>query len=318
MIRISGITYVPRKTHTVRNITITVILILLLLIVTVLLISTYTGWRLVHPARLPLPAFSSNIVPDYKEASFKDINKTVNLKGWLFEAKGSTKTIILAHGYGQNRLQFGEKTLDMVKNLLAKGYNVLLFDFRNSGMSEGNLTSISIYEKDDLLGAVNYVKAQGAKNVVLLGYSMGAATSILAAAESPDVDGVIADSPFSDLNEYLNESLPVWSNLPSIPFTKTILLSVKLLSRLDPSDSSPREAIAKIAPRPVLLIHSKDDKSIPSSSSRELYSIYSKAAGDKAEFWETKDADHVGTYEMNPDEYMKRIFSFLDKVYPAK
>ena len=50
---------------------------------------------------------------------------------------------------------------------------------------------------------------------MLLGFSMGASTAILAAAESQDVDAVIADSPFSDLTSYLDENLSVWSNLPS-------------------------------------------------------------------------------------------------------
>lgn len=311
--RISGITYIPRKTHKVRNITIFSLIVILLSVITVLIISAVSGWKLIHPAKSPITAFSANIVPEFRDVSFYDIDKEINLKGWLFPSKGSTKTVIFAHGYGKNRLQFGEKTLDIVKALLGKGYNVLLFDFRNSGLSGGDKTSIGVFERKDILGAVKFARAQGSEKIALLGYSMGASSSILAAGESDSIDAVIADSPFSDLKEYLNTSLPVWSKLPSFPFNKTVILSVKLMSGIDPAKASPKEALARFSPKPVLLIHSKDDKSIPVENSRELYDIYSKAAGSSSEFWETSGAGHVGSYEKYPDEYLKRVIEFLDK-----
>ncbi len=311
--RISGITYVPRKTHKARNVILTLIVLILLSAFTILLISAYTGWSLTHPSRKDIPAFSSNIVPEYKDVSFKDIQGKINLKGWYFESRNSTKTVILAHGYRNNRLQFGEQTLDMIKVFLLNGYNVLAFDFRNSGLSEGKMTTVGFYEEDDLLGAVKYVKSQNSKNIILLGFSMGASTSILAAADSKDVDAVIADSPFSDLGSYLDGNLSVWSPLPSI-FNGITLMSVKTLLGIDPSSVSPKNAIGRIAPRPVMFIHSKADRDIPVSNSAELYRIYSAAAGNNTEFWQLENAGHAKAYTSSPKEYMDRVLKFLEKV----
>ena len=275
--RISGITYVQRNSHKTRNIFITLIVLFLLIAITISVISGIVGWNLTHPKKIDIPSFSSNIAPDYKNVTFFDINKKVTLKGWLFEVKGSEKTIILAHDYSKNRLQFEMQTLDMIKSFLDKNYNVLSFDFRNAGQSGGNITSIGYYEKDDLLGAVKLAKLQGSKYIVIMGFSAGA-TSILAAAESKDVDAIIADSPFSDLKSYLNTNLSTWSEFYSFPFNRTIIFSFDLLTGVNSSNISPINAISKISPRPILFIHSKNDMNTPVSNSIAMYDIYYKIA----------------------------------------
>jgi len=288
------------------------IFIILVLIASIALIgvSTYTGWMLTHPKRKSLPVFSANIVPEYRNISFKDIKDEINLKGWFFEVKGSNKTVILAHGYRQNRLQYGEDTFVLIKFLLNQGYNVLTFDFRNCGESEGKLTTVGIYEKNDLLGAIEYAKKLGSQQIVLLGFSMGAATSIVAGAESKDVDAVIADSPFSDLHEYLDDNLNAWSKLPSFPFNQTTFLSIKILEGLNPKEFSPKSVIKDISPRPVLLIHSKDDAFIPVSNSHELLN----AGGSNVRLWETEGVNHVESFTKLTDEYLKKLGEFLDSL----
>jgi len=67
-------------------------------------VSVIAGWKLIHPKRLNILDFSANIVPSYTDVSFKDINDEFELKGWYFNVTGSSKTVILAHGYGKNRL----------------------------------------------------------------------------------------------------------------------------------------------------------------------------------------------------------------------
>lgn len=308
--RISGVSYAHRKTHWVRKIFMVIIILVILASIVLVGISAYTGWMLTHPKRKSIPVFSANIVPEYKNITFKDIKDEINLKGWFFEVKGSNKTVILAHGYRQNRLQYGEDTFVLIKSLLNQGYNVLTFDFRNCGESEGKVTTVGIYEKNDLLGAIKYAKKLGSKQIVLLGFSMGAATSIVAGAESEDVDAVIADSPFSDLEEYLDDNLNAWSKLPSFPFNQTTYLTIKILEGINPKEFSPKAVIKDIAPRPVLLIHSKDDAFIPISNSYELLN----AGGNNVKLWETKDVNHVESFTKLTDEYLQRVNEFLNSL----
>jgi len=306
--RISGVSYAQRKTHRTRKIIMAVIILILLASIALMGLSAYTGWTLTHPKRKPLPVFSSNIVPEYTNISFKDIKDELTLKGWFFEVKGSNKTIILAHGYRQNRLPYGEDTFVLIKALLNQGYNVLTFDFRNSGESEGKVTTVGLYEKNDLLGAIKHAKKLGSKQIVLMGFSMGASTSIVVGSESEDVDAVIADSPFSDMEEYLDDNLSVWSDLPSFPFNQTTFFSMKILEGINPKEFSPRAIINDISPRPVLLIHSKNDTLIPIKNSHQLLN----AGGSNVKLWETEGVDHVESFTKLTDEYLKKISEFLD------
>jgi alpha/beta superfamily hydrolase len=77
--------------------------------------------------------------------------------------------------------------------LAAKGFHVLAFDFAGSGSS--SMPKQKTYV-EDLRTAVTYLRAQGATKVVIIGASMGATMSVVAAAAiAPPVDGVIALSP---------------------------------------------------------------------------------------------------------------------------
>ena len=316
--RISGITYISRKTHKVRNVVITLLLLFFILVVAVVVISSYVGWNLVHPPRIGIEPFSSNIVPEHRDVNFSSADKDIVLNGWLFEVKGSSKTVILAHGYGKNRLEFEEQTLDIIKGFVTRGFNVLAFDLRNSGKSGGKLTTMGFYEKNDLLGAVNYVKSLGSKQIVLMGFSTGASASIMAAAESKDISAVIADSPYSELRKYLVDGFSEWTSLPAFPFNSTLLLSMELLGGMDVDKASPRRFMVNISPRSVLLIHCRNDKEIPVENSRILYSVISKTKSKNHELWETDGDGHLGSFRKSPQEYMDRVLGFLDKVFSEK
>ena len=311
--RISGVTYSTRKTHKARNTILTVIILLLLIALSVVIISVYNGWELLHPAKNEIEAFSSNIVPEYRDISFIGADKSILLKGWFFQIKSSDKTVILAHSYGKNRLEFGEKSTNMIKSFLDKGYNVFTFDFRNSGQSNGKYTTLGYYEKDDLIAAVEYVRQQGSKHIILMGFSTGAAAGILA-AEEERVEAVIADSPYANLEDYLKSSLNKWVGLPAFPFNKTILYSMEIMSGMDAGNADPAKSLKNLSPCRLLLIHGKGDGIIPVENSRKLHSAYSEIAPDSSEIWETDDAGNATGYLKYPEEYMNKVFTFLDKI----
>src|SRR5690625_6435167 len=105
---------------------------------------------------------------------------------------------------------------------------------------------------------------------------MGGSTALLAAAQSDDVVGVVADSPFSDLEDYLKVNLPVWSHLPDFPFTPLILGIMPIITDLDPKEPSPNSVLDDIAPlksRSPLSDTSQDRKNtrLNSSNMRNYY-----------------------------------------------
>src|SRR5699024_7311604 len=90
----------------------------------------------------------------------------------------------------------------MADDLLEKGYRIVMFDFRYAGDSDGEMATVGAKEQLDLLGVIDWADENYEEPIGLLGISMGASTSLLAAAQTDDVIGVVADSPFSDLQEY--------------------------------------------------------------------------------------------------------------------
>lgn len=314
--RISGVTYAVRKTHKTRNIVLTVIILILLAILAVVIISGYKSWTLLHPDKKPLDTFSSNIVPEYRDISFKGADSSIILKGWLFQAKNSEKAVILVHSYGNNRLQFGIETVDLIKEFLGKGYNVFTFDMRNSGESGGKDSTFGYNEKEDVKAAIRYMYSQGSKDITLMGFSTGASAAILAAAESESVDAVIADSPYADLHSYFVDSLEQWTRMPSFPFNRTIALGLEVTGGIETGNASPVNAVTAENPPNLLLIHARDDKFIPVINSIELFQKYSALNSSGAEFWQADGKGHADSFLNNKDEYMTRVFAFLDKVYP--
>lgn len=277
-------------------------------IAAVLAISLKVGWSLTHPQRVHVNVPAAGGYHNIQDVSFTGRRGGIVLRGWFLPAGNSDKTIIFAHGYGKNRLQDDVPALDIAGGLNNSGYNVLMFDFRGCGESGGDFTSVGQFEKDDLISAVDFVKKMGrpGEHVGLLGFSMGAVTSITAAAEDARIEAVVADAPFADLEGYLKENLPVWSGLPSFPFTPVILNSMPVVLGLDPQSVSPVKAVGRIK-APLLLIHGASDTTIPAANSKE---IYWAAKGPKT-LWIVPGAEHVGSYRVRPGEYMNRILALF-------
>lgn len=200
------------------------------------------GLYLTHP----IPAKATKTPKDYglefEEIEFFSKKDQRKLSGWWIPSgiKDSNKTVITAHGYMNERSMEGIEGLKIAKVLTKNGYNVLMFDFRNAGKSEGRTTGLGYFEKHDLLSAIDYsIHDKKQKKIALLGWSMGASTAILAGCEHPAVSVIIADSPFSDLESFLKENLSYWSKLPKLPFTPIIYHSMRKLHKIDPNEVSP-------------------------------------------------------------------------------
>ena len=95
--------------------------------------------------------------------------------------------VILTHMRGRDQTSW----FPFARFVAESGYKVLTFDFRGYGKSTG--TKDTRMDRD-LEAAIAYMRAKGAKQVVLIGASMGGTTVIELASES-QVQGVAALSP---------------------------------------------------------------------------------------------------------------------------
>lgn len=282
-------------------------------------ISVYVGWQLTHPKPKPLTSSPQQLGLAFEPVEFPSRTDGLTLRGWFIPgrdtgsrdgAPAARPNVIFAHGYDNNRLQASAEALKLAQYVTGLGYNVLMFDFRNAGESGGTMTSVGYFEKYDLLGAIDWMKTNHPGSVALLGFSMGGTTSLLAAAEEPSVVGVIADSPFNHLTHYLRDNLPVWSHLPSFPFTPLILGILPRLTGMDPDQVDALTAVDRIYPRPVLFIHSIDDPSVPYTNSETMWQRHP----DKFELWKPSGAGHARTHSRLPGEYEAHVGAFLQKL----
>ena len=302
---------VTRRKKTGRVVGLSVFILLVLAVITCISISIYVGWQLTHKDRKPIIETPSDYGLHYSDMEFVSKDGKTNLKGWVIEPFADAKmTVIFSHGYGGNRLEGNVPFLPIALRLANEGYRIIMFDFRASGESGGDMITLGAKEKYDLLSVIEYAKNNYPEPIVLYGISMGASTSLLAAGMSEQVKGVIADSPFSDLEGYLRTYMPVWTDLPHFPFTYLILTLIPMITELEPSESIPIEAIENIRPRPILFIHSKDDPSIPHEESLKMY----ERGKEHSELWLTEKAGHVKSFEVYGDEYINRVLDFLEKL----
>ncbi|MFC7394779.1 alpha/beta hydrolase [Scopulibacillus cellulosilyticus] len=305
----------PKKRRRWIIVTITIIMII---VIAIMGISYYVTNALIHPARHPVATNPGAVGLPYQNISFNSREGHLKLNGWVIKAKNPThKWIILSHGYTENRLIWpdvdsGKPGLKFMKFLNQAGFNVVTFDFRNSGSSEGKTTTVGYYEKQDLLGAIDKVKnLDHHAEIGLIGWSQGAATSLMAAPKDPSVKLVVADSPFTNLKKYLETNLPHWSHLPSFPFTPIILdFWAPILSGLDPNAVSPINAV-KHFNGPILLIHSTADEAIPISNSRSIYNKYKTSKSIDLKTFD--QASHTESFLLFPDRYEKTLLNFFIK-----
>ena len=93
------------------------------------------------------------------------------------------------------------------------GYSVLLFSYRGHGESEGNPWGFTYgaVESHDVDAAVRYLKEQrGAEKIAVIGHSAGAVSALLSAARNPDIDAVVAASPFLSIESIWQTNRPPW------------------------------------------------------------------------------------------------------------
>lgn len=266
---------------------------------------------------------------DYEEVTFKSREGNVTLKGIFFSTNpSSNKTVIAIHGFDEDRLMDG-RTKMLVKYLIPRGYNVLAFDLRGHGQSEGDLISFGYYEKYDVLGAIDYLKQRGkeGEKIALLGFSMGAITAIEAAGEDERVNALIADSPIRDLKLFIAQDINnISNNLDTVltnyggpaycsiiryfPFKSYAIIRIAELYDLNISQVSPMSTVKNIAKKPIFLIHSKNDKFISYTNSEAIYQSLQNHS--HASIWFTEKAEHIGSLKMYPEEYLGKIGAFLN------
>ncbi len=246
----------------------------------------------------------------YEDVEFPSRRGDVSLSGWYLPGEDSSPNLIFVHGIGSVRS--GDNAVELAARMVDLGYNVLLFDLRGHGSSTGDKVSGGYFERWDVLGAFDHLVEQGVdpSRIGLMGFSMGAATSIMAAAEEPRITAVAADSPYADASDLIaRESarktpFPEWMIPIFIPTTK---LMARAIYGINIGSLVPEKSVADLD-YPVFVIHGIADDRIPWEHGQRV----AAAAVAGSSLWLVPGVDHVDAFLTHPDEYVERVNEYFD------
>lgn len=255
--------------------------------------------------RLPLTTTPAVLQLPFEPVKFQATDG-LWLAGWKIPGDPARPWIILCHGLGTNRADL----LDIAAGLHRAGFNLLTFDFRAHGESQGNATSFGWHEQRDLEGALVFLGQQPdvpERPYGVFGISMGGAVAVMVAAGDERLGAVAIDSSYTDLECSIGLHMKLLYHLPRYPFLLFAGSAYRLWFGVWPSRMAPIAHISRISPRPVLVIQSQGDPRMPLEDTKAMF----EHAKDPKELWIVPGTDHLGAYQHDPAAYINRLAAFF-------
>jgi dipeptidyl aminopeptidase/acylaminoacyl peptidase len=228
------------------------------------------------------------------------------LVGTLHLARGAAPkpTVLLLHGCPGL-----EKNLDLAASLRDRGWNALVFHYRGCWGSEGSYDLRTI--PGDVTAAVDHLHSGEYPTVdpgrlAVVGHSLGGWAAILAAAADQRLRAVAVYGAAVDLGA-------IDFTLEQVDHEMTRFLAVTpeefVRQRADLGGRpGPLEVVASIAPRPLLIVHGRDDAWVPVARARRLRS----RAGQPYRYVEVDGANH--SFAWHRAELRDLVTGWLDEV----
>lgn len=228
-----------------------------------------TGWFYLTPEDLGVPFEDVAIATPLGDAP-----------AWLIPPAepSSDRWAIHVHGRAVRR----PETLRAIPVFREAGFTSLVVSYRNDSeapRSDDFRYALGDREWLDIEAAMLHAAAGGAKQIVLVGWSMGGATVLQALTRSglgDMVSGVVLESPVVDWIAALDFQVRL-RRLPVFVRSIVVLLFKSRWGRMftglaEPLDVDRLDFVtrAKELDRPILILHSDDDGFVPSTASRAL------------------------------------------------
>jgi dipeptidyl aminopeptidase/acylaminoacyl peptidase len=276
-----------------------------LLVPVVLVLATGLATSFYVTSRRPRTTFHSPAEDglEFEEITFKTADG-LQIQGCWIPVTGSKRAVIILHGHGGSL----DGDIHRAPALHAVGFNVFLFDFRAHGRSEGHLATFGFLERQDVLGAVEFLRQKGINSIGLLGFSYGGMAAMLAAPICPYIQAVVTDGGPARLRTALTARavelhFPRWIAGP-LAWLVVAITSLRLGTNM--FSYEPIRWVDRIAPRPIFFVHGELDQYCPDFN--DLYT----AAGEPKEAWRLPGVGHTMASETHPEEFYQRVLEFFN------
>jgi predicted MFS family arabinose efflux permease/pimeloyl-ACP methyl ester carboxylesterase len=242
----------------------------------------------------------------YEDVTFvsQDGNR---LSGWYLASRAHSTTVVMTHGLFRSRYEM----LDRAVVLWQQGYGVLVFDLRRHGKSPAEFSTLGFNERHDVEAAMRYVRERAPHDrIVLMGVSMGAAATLLAAAETKDVAGVISESSFLSFRDTVYHHLQL-GRIPTFPFAGILTTLTALRMNFEPSDFDLLKAVQRIS-CPILFIGGTADRRMPND--KVLEPMYAAATNPLKRKLIVEGATHGRAFDTDSEAYSTAVREFLQSI----
>jgi len=281
---------------------------------TVIAFHAYIAWTLAHPYVAPLyanPKLAAGL--DYRDVAFPSASGRTTVHGWYIPAPVlSERTVVFSHGYGANREETWVPMYELAELLHGLRYNVMMFDYGYASSAHRSPATGGVEESQELLASIRYAKSQGASEIVVWGFSMGAGTALQAALQTDDITAMILDSMFLTDSDTLYHNISQLMPLPRYP-------SLMLIEKLMPLwsgirlDDIPAERVKTTDYRiPIYLMHGTDDNKAPVGNAE---AIAARQTHPLSGSWVVSGGKHELLFQVHPKEYIERAAVFLAQVH---
>jgi pimeloyl-ACP methyl ester carboxylesterase len=227
---------------------------------------------------------------------------------WFLEGRSDTWAIFV-HGRGASRTE----ALRILPTVVDSGHPCLIITYRNdegAPADPGGYYRYGQTEWEDLQGAAAYAIEHGARDLILIGYSMGGAIVVNFLYQSQlaeRVRGVILDAPMVDFNATVDLGARE-RGLPG-PFVATAKTIARLRFGVDWGKLDYLGRAGELR-TPILLFHGDEDDVVPIETSEAL----AKARPDIVEYVSVAGAPHVGAWNLERAGYEAAVSGFLRRV----
>lgn len=238
----------------------------------------------------------------YQEVEIKGDGCT--LSAWEFPQDSAKGHVLFFHGFSTEK----SSQLEKARLVQQMGYSTMLVDFRGSGGSSDNVTTIGYKEADDVIASLDYAKSQGHRNLFLFGSSMGSAAILKAVSENDlGVKGIIVECPFGTLLQAAQNRFEVMG-VPTFPASQLLVFWSGIENGFWAFGHKPTE-YSKSIDTPTLLIYGEKDHRVKRS---EIDEIYKNLPGEK-ELLLFPKAGHGDYLKTDEAEWKSRVEHFLER-----
>jgi uncharacterized protein len=272
-----------------------VITVLTLFIISDLTLAWFFVGGLTHPkcqAPKPLNQYS------YEEHWLPTADGT-EIRIWYYPAKNGAAILVFGGVTGS----LGAST-PPVAALLQRGYGIVQVDSRACARPS-RAVSLGWNELFDAQAALAFLQQQEdveAERIGAMGFSMGGATAIRLAARHPEIQGVVRDGGFSNLEQLLTPEAD--SAVINKIFAATVRMIFRIRTGVNPKWINPIDDLPAIKPRPVYLVYGEFE----AKYGLEQY----EAASEPKELWIVPLAIHGRNHIINPGRYDAYLIGFFE------